>query len=236
MTLVLVPCPSGQQPLEAMAQSKMVFEGKVVGKRAVLARRDGWYFPTTETTFSVSRAWKGVADSQVTLLEEFNNCASRFSGGETYLVYASHHWTEVERFSSIKCSRTVHISRASNDLAVLGQPRFAGSAVPTRAFGRERLRIGAWWAAGLAVYGNLPRQLRRGRVSSNAHAIALAVVLSVILFLAGRHTLRRRRMALVLLVIVMCFIAVAILLEGYVALRENPYFSDVQRWAVKSGA
>ena len=122
-------CPTLPAPTDALTGSRAVFEGAVVEKRAVLAQYDGWYFPAEEVVFRVTRAWKGAAEQEVTLLEEFNNCASRFSGSESYLVYASAHWRQPARLSAIKCSRTKRIARAAADIAALGPP---GSPARTR--------------------------------------------------------------------------------------------------------
>lgn len=69
------------------------------------------------TTFSVSKVWKGAIPQEITLKSITSLCGGQFTAGSEYLVYA--YWQD-DRLITLPCTRTDLLSNAGDDLKVLG--------------------------------------------------------------------------------------------------------------------
>ena len=111
-------CIKPGPPSEALEESAMVFEGKVVSVRKY-ERLDGTWSGADPVVveFDVRTIWKGY-DYQTFYLTTGRSdasCGFRFVEGEEYLVYTRNAVTV-----NI-CSRTSSLSEAENDLEALGE-------------------------------------------------------------------------------------------------------------------
>ncbi|MBI5029332.1 MAG: ABC transporter permease subunit [Chloroflexi bacterium] len=109
-------CVSPGSPQQALDQSTAVFVGKVTERKIVdsLDSQDAVQFD-----FQVSTVWKGPVQKDLSAMTSFGSasCGYEFQVGEKYLVYAG---GSENRLHVSLCSRTMPISKATNDLAELG--------------------------------------------------------------------------------------------------------------------
>ena len=121
-------CVRPGTPSEELAKSAVVFAGKALSVREYERKGDivSGMDPTT-VEFEVSRIWKGDSYQTVYLATARSgaSCGFTFVEGEDYLVY-SVNGTQVSL-----CSRTRELSRAAEDLSVLGE----GSSPPAGTIG-----------------------------------------------------------------------------------------------------
>jgi len=75
--------------------------------------------------FEVKESWKGAEESQIIIKtgQGGGDCGFHFQEGIEYLVYvnSSSMYGEEDELVSIICSRTAELSKAQEDLTVLGQ-------------------------------------------------------------------------------------------------------------------
>jgi hypothetical protein len=134
-------CVAPPPPLEAMAESRAVFGGKVirVDDHFTLSKKI-WVgiryavsdlFDTAEPDFSprwygkavtleADRVWKGLIGRSIVIMtaQGGGDCGVEFRVGESYLVYLRPYrkdWADTDL-----CSRTRRIGNAAGDLAALG--------------------------------------------------------------------------------------------------------------------
>jgi hypothetical protein len=69
------------------------------------------------TTFSVSKVWKGAIPQEITLKSITSLCGGQFTVGAEYLIYA--YWQD-DSLVTLPCTRTDLLSNASDDLRILG--------------------------------------------------------------------------------------------------------------------
>lgn len=100
------PMPTVQ---EQYRDAGAVFAGKVIN-----IKTDG---KLSTVSFQVTSAWKGVTTNQITIKtpSELTACGYPFQIGKSYLVYTTANLT-----SNI-CMRTNELSKAQEDLSILGQ-------------------------------------------------------------------------------------------------------------------
>jgi hypothetical protein len=112
-------CLPPRPPLESMANSDAVFSGKVVRidseDAVIMSSAD-----PVNVVFEVSRVWKGDEKGAIALstARDSASCGYDFVVGEEYLVYANISDTGL---TTGLCSRTMPLSSAGEDLAVLGE-------------------------------------------------------------------------------------------------------------------
>ena len=113
-------CVQSPPPSEALAQSAVVFAGKVASLKT-LERPDGTWSSLDPVTveFEVEKVWKGhdYQAMYLTTARSGASCGFPFVEGEEYLVYSSNAVTVS------LCSRTRSMSEADEDLASLGEGR-----------------------------------------------------------------------------------------------------------------
>ena len=113
-------CAPPGSPSEALANSNVVFVGKVVSVRE-FDRGDGTWGSMDPTTveFDVTTVWKGPSYQTMyfTTPRSGPSCGFTFVEGVDYVVYSSN-GSEVSR-----CSRTRSLSKATVDLEKLGEGR-----------------------------------------------------------------------------------------------------------------
>lgn len=128
-------------PSEALESSYAVFMGTVASIRYHESGAGTGYIGET-AEFEVDTVWKGpVSQTIYAKPSSYNSsCGFGFAQGATYLVYAD------SAFSVSMCSRTSPVSRATEDLAVLGEGQVAepGTVSPASYGAGERLLTKAW--------------------------------------------------------------------------------------------
>jgi hypothetical protein len=132
-----------------------VFSGKVVEIEKPPSGPD-WSSEDPETaTFRVIESWKGTGGGTLEVKTPVSgaSCGYHFEEGQEYLVYAS---GRGEPFETSICSGTTHLSKADEDLALLGngeKPKDGGDALTDTSGGVSvRAMVGI---AGLAMVASL---------------------------------------------------------------------------------
>jgi hypothetical protein len=103
-------CVGPQSVEREMDRSQAVFSGQVI---ELLNQKS-----QQKILFEVNESWKGVSESQVILVSVLSDCSVNFYQGGEYLIYAREY--EGELTTNI-CSRTIELSKAEEDLALLGK-------------------------------------------------------------------------------------------------------------------
>ena len=233
-------CSCGQiaTAVQARQYSTVVFEGTVVSKRIVLGKsrlgNETWILPLEEYTFSVTRSWKGPATAEIRLRQGYHNCDNAFSGGDTYLVFASTNADDPSAYSSGKCGPTKRKADALHSLAELGAPaiRFSATRRPQSTLGAGYFAR-LYFLSGLAVQRNVtlhPEQIHAWR-SLGAGAVPagvaiVAVVASVVVFFR-----RGKRAVLIgaLLVLALILALSSTLVTGATVLSDG-FYTHYKEW------
>jgi hypothetical protein len=140
-------CIAPPGPKKALSSSEAVFSGEVAGiekKEAATSRHPG----TVTVSLRVSEVWKGPERStlEVSMPSQESACRYPFEEGQEYLVYASGRDLGVSL-----CSPTKPLSKAGEDLAVLGngeKPKSNDALTDTSGIVPVRVVVGL---AGLAM-------------------------------------------------------------------------------------
>ncbi|MCM3572563.1 hypothetical protein M3172_05135 [Mesobacillus subterraneus] len=103
-------CVEEKSVKKELESSKAVFSGKVIEIKNDKNNR--------KILFEVEDTWKGVAQTEFILEDEWSSCSIDFFEGESYLVYAYEFGGE---FTTSICDRTKELSSAGEDLAALGK-------------------------------------------------------------------------------------------------------------------
>ena len=108
----------------ALKQADAVFTGEVI----TVSEKPGPYpYRHLEVEVSLTSVWKGDLTRTLTISTGRNGaaCGVSFEKGETYLVYASNStWYSSEgSLTAGLCGRTRRISKATDDLLLLGEPK-----------------------------------------------------------------------------------------------------------------
>jgi hypothetical protein len=96
---------------EELESSDTVFKGKIIEMKQDRHSR--------KILFEVNNIWKGLSTSQVELIDEPSSCSIEFNEGQEYLVYAKKY--EADVLTTNICDRTVELTKANNDLLLLGE-------------------------------------------------------------------------------------------------------------------
>ncbi len=120
-------------------------------------------FVPVETTFEVSRVWKGPPNGRLTIEAAADDgmCGFRFAQGQEYVVYA---FSDGSGLSTNSCSRTRPLDAAGEDLLALGDgivPEALAQATSSR---RSWLPL-AWIVAVLLLGTSVARTVRRRRTT-----------------------------------------------------------------------
>ncbi|MGE0129886.1 MAG: hypothetical protein AB7U82_17530 [Blastocatellales bacterium] len=117
-----------EAPRTAIKEAGAVFSAKVVsyqqGFRSDYSINNKFpYIHSSQTweintTFSVSKVWKGAIQETITLKSRVNQCGGQFTVGGEYLVYA--YWKEGS-LTTLPCTRTSLLPNAGDDFKVLGE-------------------------------------------------------------------------------------------------------------------
>jgi hypothetical protein len=103
-----------------MGEAEVVFAGRVTEVRAVVREHpNGGGDELLETTFDVSRVWKGDVMKRVTVTTHAKGgmCGYRFKAEQSYIVYG---FGAGERFNTHLCTATKPLEKAENDVRALG--------------------------------------------------------------------------------------------------------------------
>ena len=108
-------------PQEAIKNAEAVFAGKVLN---IIRKQEGIVGTISYrdiNLFEVQETWKGINQSQVIVNDNGHeeSCGFNFEKGKTYLVYT--YKNKDDGLDTSYCSRTAEISKAGEDLNLLGQ-------------------------------------------------------------------------------------------------------------------
>jgi hypothetical protein len=223
--------------VEARQYSMVVFEGIVVEKRVVLGKDrlgdETWTLPLEEYTFAVTRSWKGPAAPEIRLRQGYSNCDNAFSGGESYLVFASTNRETPSTYSSGKCGPTKRSSAARSDLAQLKDPtaRFAPprhirSDLDTAYFVR------LYSLFGMAAHLNAVHNWRSTAAWRNMGKTGIAMLLATLVAAgaAGVTAFRGRWRLAILTATLALFLATgSIVVSGATTLRSG-FYTHYKEW------
>ena len=129
-------CGEGYSPAEVFMDSDAVFAGKVItvsdGYSPVIVFLDrilvrlklspfSSHLPKIGVTFTVSRSWKGVSTTNVTIGRSVSSDCSNdlFTPGSDFLVYARQWNRSNPALEVTRCSRVIGLSHATEDLSYL---------------------------------------------------------------------------------------------------------------------
>ena len=113
-------CAPPSDPRGEMEHADAVFSGRVVDVEPGERERG---FRRLAVRFALDAVWKGLTEGDeatVRTAEQSAACGYSFSPGEEYLVYA--YASESGELTTGLCTRNAPLSRASDDLAALGEP------------------------------------------------------------------------------------------------------------------
>ena len=116
-------CAVNSDPNKAIEEAEAVFSGKVLNIKQ--GREQNGIVGAIEyrdvNLFEVQETWKGINQSQVMVYDNGGDasCGVNFEESKSYLVYTYKN-KEGDLYTSL-CSRTAEISKAGEDLTILGQ-------------------------------------------------------------------------------------------------------------------
>ena len=223
---------------EAHEYSSVVFEGTVVSKRIVLGATtlgaEEWFGPLEEYSFAVTRSWKGPAVPELRLRQGYDNCDNTFSGGETYLVFASINHEDSSAYSSGKCGPTTHITSVARHIAELGP-----SATALAVSRRPLASLNAAYFARLYFWSGVAAQLNMIRHVQNIYAWravgigAICLIIGAVLSALASAVLlarrRRRALAATVLVLALGLAASSVFASGASLLRSG-FYAHYKEW------
>ena len=116
-------CMNSTDPEEARREVEVVFAGRAVDVRPVLREYpNGSKTEFLETTFEVSRVWKGDVMKRVTVttVPKGAQCGYRFRAEQSYIVYGT---GAGDKFATHLCTATKPLEKAEKDVDVFGEGR-----------------------------------------------------------------------------------------------------------------
>ncbi|MCL6603186.1 MAG: hypothetical protein K6T94_09955 [Paenibacillus sp.] len=116
-------CAEYPDPNKAIEEAEAVFAGEVLNIKEERKQKGivGAIEYRDVNLFEVQETWKGINQSQVMVYDNGHDesCGVNFEENKSYLVYTYKN-KEGDLYTSL-CSRTAEISKAGEDLTVLGQ-------------------------------------------------------------------------------------------------------------------
>ena len=113
-------CPDDRRPLSQrlaeLPESYSVFAGRAIQVKSV----EKWIY---ETEFAVTKSWRGVQSSRITVRSNVYVLGPEFEAGKDYLVFAAGN-TGASWLRADGCTTTSQLSEAGPWLKVLGKPRY----------------------------------------------------------------------------------------------------------------
>lgn len=112
-------CVEGMPPRQALDRAAAVFAGTVLDVDTfALPLLDNSFRPV-RVTFEVNQVWKGEVAERAVIrtAQDSAACGYNFAAGTAYLVYA---YQSEDGLATGLCERTIELTNAGEDLAVLG--------------------------------------------------------------------------------------------------------------------